>query len=50
MGFEIGDREYSARDYEEFNHRIHDQIDTLKKIIDRHKYREQIRKGSTNLV
>ena len=27
MGREIGDREYSAKDYEQFNRRIHDQVD-----------------------
>ena len=31
---EVGYREYAAQDYEQFNHRIHDQVDILKKIID----------------
>ena len=34
MGREVGYREYAAQDYEQFNHRIHDQVDILKKIID----------------
>ena len=33
MGHEIGDREYSAKDYEQFNRRIHDQVYILKKVI-----------------
>ena len=33
MGREIGDREYSAKDYEQFNRRIHDQVDIFKKVI-----------------
>ena len=33
MGRNISDKEYSAKDYEEFNNRIHDQVDILKKII-----------------
>ncbi len=33
MGREISDREYSASDYEQFNRRIHDQADILKKVI-----------------
>ncbi|PHS20121.1 MAG: hypothetical protein COA86_02200 [Kangiella sp.] len=33
MGREITDREYSAKDYEQFNRRIHDQADQLKSII-----------------
>ncbi len=33
MGRNIADKEYSAKDYEEFNHRIHDQVDILKKVI-----------------
>ena len=35
MGREIGDREYTSKDYEEFNRRIHDQVDILKKVIAR---------------
>ncbi len=31
MGREIGDREYTAKDYEKFNRRIHDQVDNFKK-------------------
>ena len=31
MGRDIGDKEYSAKDYEQFNRRIHDQVDILKK-------------------
>ena len=27
MGHEIGDRENTAKDYEQFNRRIHDQVD-----------------------
>ena len=33
MGRDIGDKEYSAKDYEQFNRRIHDQVDILKKVI-----------------
>ena len=29
MGRAIEDREYQADDYDKFNHRIHDQLDTL---------------------
>ncbi|MDP6726892.1 MAG: hypothetical protein QF847_06555 [Candidatus Marinimicrobia bacterium] len=35
MGRDIGDKEYSAKDYEQFNRRIHDQVDILKKVIAR---------------
>lgn len=35
MGREIADKEYSADDYERFNRRIHDQVDILKKVIER---------------
>ena len=35
MGREIGDREYTAKDYEQFNRCIHDQVDILKKVIAR---------------
>ena len=35
MGREIRDREYTAKDYEEFNRRIHDQVDILKEVIAR---------------
>ena len=35
MGREIKDREYTAKDYEKFNRRIHDQVDILKKVIAR---------------
>jgi len=38
MGREIGDREYTAKDYEKFNRRIHDQVDILKKVIARPKF------------
>ena len=38
MGREIGDREYTAKDYEQFNRRIHDQVDILKKVIARPKF------------
>ncbi len=33
MGRKISDKEYSPKDYDEFNHRIHDQVDVLKKVI-----------------
>ena len=33
MGCEISDKEYSAKDYEQFNQRIHDQVDILKEVI-----------------
>ena len=35
MGREVGDREYSEKDYEQFNRRIHNQVDLLKKVIAR---------------
>ena len=35
MGRDINERDYSARDYEEFNRRIHDQVDLLKEVIQR---------------
>ena len=35
MGREIRDREYTAKDYEKFNRRIHDQVDILKEVIAR---------------
>jgi len=35
MGHEIRDREYTAKDYEEFNRRIYDQVDILKEVIAR---------------
>ena len=35
MGRDINDREYSAGDYEQFNRRIHDQVDLLKQVIER---------------
>ena len=35
MGREIRDREYTAKDYEEFNRRIHEQVDILKEVIAR---------------
>ena len=35
MGCEIGDRQYTAKDFEKFNRRIHDQVDNLKKVIAR---------------
>ena len=35
MGPKIRDREYTAKDYEEFNRRIHDQVDILKEVIAR---------------
>ncbi len=35
MGRDVDDKEYSARDYQQFNRRIHDQVDLLKKIIER---------------
>ena len=35
MGCEIRDREYTAKDYEEFNRRIYDQVDILKEVIAR---------------
>ena len=38
MGREICDREFSAKDYERFNHCIHDQVDILKKIISKPKF------------
>jgi hypothetical protein len=33
LGREITDREYTARDYELFNRRIHDQVDTLREVM-----------------
>ncbi|WP_196138656.1 glutamate--cysteine ligase [Aliikangiella sp. G2MR2-5] len=33
MGRDILEREYSAKDYEQFNRRIHDQVDILKQVI-----------------
>ena len=33
MDREVGYRVYTTQDYEQFNHRIHDQVDILKKII-----------------
>ena len=35
MGRKISEMEYSAKDYERFNHRIHDQVDILKEVIAR---------------
>ena len=35
MGQDIIEREYSAKDYERFNRRIHDQVDILKEIIEK---------------
>lgn len=35
MGQNISEKEYTARDYELFNRRIHDQVDILKKVIQR---------------
>jgi len=35
MGRDINEREYSASDYEQFNRRIHDQVDLLKEVIAR---------------
>jgi len=35
MGRAIEDREYQADDYDKFNHRIHDQLDTLKLILNK---------------
>ena len=34
MGREILEKDYSANDYVNFNHKIHDQLDTLKQVID----------------
>lgn len=34
MGRDILEKEYSADDYVKFNHKIHDQLDTLKQVID----------------
>ena len=39
MGREIGDTEYTAKDYEKFNRCIHDQVDIIKKVIARSKFR-----------
>ena len=30
---EVNYREYTAQDYEQFNHRIHDQVDILKSLL-----------------
>jgi gamma-glutamyl:cysteine ligase YbdK (ATP-grasp superfamily) len=35
MGRIIEDRQYCAKDYENFNKRIHDQVDILKEVLDR---------------
>lgn len=35
MGRDISEREYSAEDYERFNRCIHDQVDLLKKLIEK---------------
>jgi gamma-glutamyl:cysteine ligase YbdK (ATP-grasp superfamily) len=35
MGKDIIEREYSAKDYERFNRRIHDQVDILKQVLKR---------------
>ncbi|TQV85323.1 hypothetical protein [Aliikangiella coralliicola] len=38
MGRELDEREYSADDFEQFNRRIHDQVDILKEVITRPKF------------
>ena len=38
MGRKVGEMEYSAKDYERFNHRIHDQVDILKEVISRSEF------------
>ena len=35
MGREILEKDYCAEDYVNFNHKIHDQLDTLKQVIDK---------------
>lgn len=35
MGRDVEDKDYSADDYAQFNRRIHDQVDLLKKVIDK---------------
>lgn len=41
MGKDIQEREYSAKDYELFNRRIHDQVDILKEIIKNPKFGQE---------
>ena len=33
MGRKVNEMEYSAKDYERFNRRIHDQVDVLKEVF-----------------
>lgn len=41
MGRDLTEREYSAKDYQAFNRKIHDQVDILKKLIEQPSFGQQ---------